>query len=97
VKNRVIGSVVASAVAGLFASSVALAGEGAAKGEGNQAKGEKKGGSFCQNNSCHGNSACKGHGNASCKGKNTCAGKGFLAAKTKEECEKDGKGVWKEG
>ncbi len=49
---------------------------------------------FCLNNQCKGHSACAGAGSASCAGKNECKGKGWLEAKSKADCEKDGKGVW---
>jgi hypothetical protein len=48
---------------------------------------------FCQNESCKGKSACKGHGNDACDGQNGCKGTGFLKAKGEKECKKAG-GKW---
>ncbi len=88
-KERAIGSIVASAVAGLFVmSAVAHAQETNHAAGGDAAKAP-----FCQNNSCKGKSACKGHGNESCKGQNACKGHGFVEAKDAAACKKAG-GKW---
>ncbi len=95
-KERAFGSIVASAVAGLFVMSAANAAETAAPAP---AKAEKPAG-YCQNASCKGHSKCAAHGNAACAGKNGCKGQGFLERTTKEACETPDKkkvvGVWKE-
>ncbi|RZA26848.1 MAG: hypothetical protein EOP10_02240 [Proteobacteria bacterium] len=86
-KERAFGSVVASAVAGLFVMSAAHAQDAAAPAAGD------KPAAYCQNNSCKGKSACGAHGSSD-KGKNSCKGHGFLEAKDAAECKKAG-GVWK--
>ena len=50
---------------------------------------------FCQNAQCKGKSECGGAGNQ-CSGQNTCKGNGWVTAASKAECEKGGKGKWKE-
>lgn len=83
--NKVFGSIVASAVAGLVVSAPVLASEPAAPA--------KKW--ACQNNTCKGKSACKGFGNNTCKGHNECKGHGVVTAKDEAACKKAG-GTWAE-
>ncbi|MBC7530646.1 MAG: hypothetical protein H7318_03645 [Oligoflexus sp.] len=88
-KERAFGSIVASAVAGLFVMSAAHAQDAAP-----EAKAEAtKAAAYCQNASCKGKSACQGHGNESCKGQNSCKGHGFIEAKDGAACKKAG-GKW---
>ncbi len=89
--SKVLGSVAATAIAGLLTASSALA---AGDKKADAPKGDAK--TYCQNNSCKGKSACKGHENNSCKGKNTCKGHGFLDAKDEAACSKAG-GKWHKG
>jgi hypothetical protein len=88
--NKVFGSFVASAVAGIVFSVPAFSEETAAPAEG--AAPQKM---ACQNNSCKGKAACMGFGNAGCKGKNSCKGHGITKAKTEEACAKT-HGIWTE-
>lgn len=84
-KNRkMIGAVVATAVAGLFLAGRAIAAEEAGKKE--EAK------IHCSGiNACSGKGGCKSADNA-CKGKNGCKGKGWVEVKTEKECtDKSGK------
>ena len=87
-KERAFGSIVASAVAGLFVMSAAHAQDAAAPAAPAGAKVP-----YCQNASCKAKSACKGHGNESCKGQNACKGHGFVEAKDAGACKKAG-GKW---
>jgi hypothetical protein len=84
--NKVFGSLIASAVAGIVASAPALANEPAKEAGHKMA---------CQNNSCKGKAACKGFGNNACMGHNECKGHGILKAKDEASCKKAG-GVWTE-
>ena len=82
--NKVFGSIVATAVAGIMVAAPAAKAEDTAPG------GEKMG---CQNNTCKGKAACKGFDNASCAGKNSCKGHGIVKAKDEAACTKKG-GTW---
>jgi hypothetical protein len=84
--NKVFGSIVASAVAGIVMAAPVLA-EDAAKSEGAKMA--------CQNNSCKGKAACKGFGNNACKGQNSCKGHGITKAPDAASCKKTG-GLWME-
>lgn len=81
--NKVLGSMLASAVAGFVVAAPVLAQHDAAPAEK----------MACQNNSCKGKSSCKGFGNDSCKGKNACKGHGSVKAKDEAACTKKG-GTW---
>ncbi len=79
VKNKVFGTIVAGAVAGLLSGGVAVAKDKKAKAE------PKAGEGWCKSNACAGKVAgakneCKGH--AACQGL------------TKEKCEEGGNGTW---
>lgn len=87
--EKVLGVLVASAMAAFVFSGIAQAEEGAAKAA-------KKAEHFCQNNTCKGHSACKGHGNDSCKGENGCKGHGFMDQSNAKDCKKAG-GKWMKG
>ena len=89
-KERAFGSIVASAVAGLFVMSAAHAQDHAAPAAATDAAAKAP---YCQNASCKGKSACKGHGNEACKGQNSCKGHGFIEAKDAAACKKVG-GKW---
>ncbi|HYD49048.1 MAG TPA: hypothetical protein VEB21_11900 [Terriglobales bacterium] len=76
------GALLASAVAGLFAASPALAGDDHGK-----AGGDVK----CQGaNACKGQSACGVKGGHDCHGQNSCKGKGWITVSSVEECTKKG-------
>ena len=79
--NKVFGAFASAAMAGLIATAV--------KAEETKTPAE----AYCQNNTCKGKSACKGHGNDSCKGQNSCKGQGWIKAKDQAACVK-GKGTW---
>jgi hypothetical protein len=85
------GLVMASAVVGLLASGVVLAG-----GEKGAAEGQKT-------VKCAGINSCSGHGECAaadgshgCAGKNTCKGKGWVKAASEKECTDKGGKVIKE-
>ena len=82
--NKVLGSMIASAVASFVVAAPVLAQHDAAPAAEKMA---------CQNNTCKGKSACKGFGNDSCKGKNACKGHGTVKAKDEAACKKAG-GSW---
>lgn len=86
--QKLVGALLVSAVASLVASAA----------NADHTKTQKSGGEmYCQNNSCKGQSACKGHGNDSCAGMNSCKGHGFKDASDAQSCKKAG-GKWtKEG
>lgn len=83
------GSLVASTVASMFVMSAAHAADAAAPAAGKEAAPAP----YCQNASCKGKSACKGHGNEACKGQNACKGHGFIEAADAKACKKAG-GKW---
>ncbi len=91
--NKVFGSFVASAVAGIVFSLPAYSEETAAPAVTSAAPDAPA--MACQNNSCKGKAACMGFGNAGCKGKNSCKGHGITKAKTEAACKKS-KGTWAE-
>ncbi|MCX6123897.1 MAG: hypothetical protein NTV34_04000 [Proteobacteria bacterium] len=97
-KSSVLGALVTSAFV-TIASSSAFANEaakGAAKADPAAKKADPaaKSEAFCQNSTCKGHSACKGHGNeAGCKGQNSCKGHGWLDAKDDAACKTAG-GKW---
>ena len=77
------GTLIAAAVAGLFASGgpAMAAAKGTAKAAGEKVR--------CEGvNSCKGQSACKGADNA-CKGQNGCKGKGVVEM-TAKQCKANG-------
>jgi hypothetical protein len=83
-KETMKGALIATAVAGLFAGSPALA-----KGK---AKANKAAASVVQCagiNECKGKGACSGADNA-CKSKNECKGKGWVETKSAKECTDKG-------
>lgn len=76
------GALVATAVAGLFAANLALAGEHDAAAGGAKEAGKVK----CEGiNSCKGTGACGGVGHA-CAGNNECKGKGWVYTASADEC-----------
>lgn len=79
-KRRLTGTVLATAVALLFAGTIANA-----AGDSNGAPQVKCVGG----NSCKGQSACKS-ASSSCQGQNACKGKGFVMAASVKECQTDG-------
>lgn len=83
--NRVFGSMVASAVAGIVISAPAFSDT-----HDKPAKADKM---ACQNNSCKGKASCMGFGNSTCASKNECKGHGILKAKDEAACTKAG-GTW---
>jgi hypothetical protein len=91
-KNKAFGTLAATAMAGLFASGIALAKDPAhgktEAGKEGKAKSAEKVAGVCKSNSCAGHVA---------GGKNECAGHVAEGVTTKEACEKDGKGTWTEG
>jgi hypothetical protein len=89
--NKVFGSFVASAVAGIVFSVPAYSEESAAPA----AAAPEAVKMACQNNSCKGKAACMGFGNAGCRGRNSCKGHGITKAKTEAACKKS-KGTWAE-
>jgi uncharacterized membrane protein len=79
-KTRLRGAVLATAVAVLFAGSIA------------NAAGDSSGAPQVKclgGNSCKGQSACK-TASSGCQGQNACKGKGFVMTASSKECEKDG-------
>jgi uncharacterized membrane protein len=75
------GTMIAAAVAGLFASGASVAFAGDAKKGGNEV--------MCDGiNACKGQGACAGGGHG-CAGKNGCKGQGFTKT-SKEECKAKG-------
>ena len=79
-KTRLTGAVLATAVAVLFAGTIA------------NAAGDSSGAPQVKclgGNSCKGQSACK-TASSSCQGQNACKGKGFVMTASSKECEKDG-------
>jgi uncharacterized membrane protein len=79
-KTRLRGAVLATAVAVLFAGSIA------------NAAGDSSGAPQVKclgGNSCKGQSACKTT-SSGCQGQNACKGKGFVMTASSKECEKDG-------
>ena len=87
--KKSFGAAIATAVAGMLVTSAVHAEDA------KPAAGDKPA-AFCQNNSCKGKSACKGHGNDACKGQNSCKGHGFLEAADAKGCKKAG-GKWQKG
>lgn len=85
--NKVFGSMVATAVAGLVMASPALAQGGSPAPEAKKMA--------CENNTCKGKASCKGFGNDTCAGKNACKGHGTVKAKDEAACKKKG-GTWAE-
>jgi hypothetical protein len=78
------GTLVAAAVAGLFAASAPIAALAGAGGDGKV---------HCAGvNDCKGKGGCKSADNA-CKGKNGCAGKGWMEMSEKDCMAKKGKVV----
>jgi hypothetical protein len=88
--NKKTGFIVASAVAGLFASACATVSTPAATAS----KDAQTAGVNCSGiNSCKGSGSCAGASN-SCKGQNACKGQGWTAAASEKECtDKGGKVV----
>ncbi|MBV8134649.1 MAG: hypothetical protein JO121_03265 [Deltaproteobacteria bacterium] len=79
-KTRLAGAVLATAVAVLFAGTIANA-----AGDSSGAPQIK-----CQGgNSCKGQSACKS-ASSSCQGQNSCKGKGWVMTASIKECQADG-------
>ncbi len=83
-KDTLKGTLIASAVAALFAANPALAQE-KGKADKTAAKVVKCGGI----NECKGKGACAGADNA-CKSENSCKGKGYLETKSEKECKDKG-------
>lgn len=84
-KTTTKGKLIASAVAGMFATAIPLlahAGDDAAKKEAPKVKCEGA-------NSCKGHGSCKSANNA-CAGKNGCAGKGVVMVTSEKECKDKG-------
>jgi hypothetical protein len=81
-KSQVRGALIATAVAGLFLASGALAAEQGGK----KAEAKVK----CEGiNSCKGQGACGGAGH-DCAGKNACKGKGWVEVSSAAECKAKG-------
>jgi hypothetical protein len=80
-KTRLTGAVLATAVAMLFAGTIANAAGGDSSGA-PQVK-------CLGGNSCKGQSACK-TASSSCQGQNSCKGKGFVMTASIKECQADG-------
>ncbi len=100
-KSKVFGSLVAGAVAGLFAANIALAEDAKTPKKDAKkpaaaapAKAAAAADMACANNGCKGKAECKGFGNEGCAGQNACKGHGTLKAKDAAECTKKG-GEWK--
>ena len=94
--NKVFGSFVASAVAGICLSVPAYSAETAAPEVAPAAAAAPEAVKMaCQNNTCKGKSACMGFGNAGCKGQNSCKGHGITKAKNEAACKKS-HGTWAE-
>jgi len=87
VKGGVKGAMIASAVAGLFASACATPSAAVSDG-----KMEKTAAAMvhCGGvNGCKGQAECAGPDN-SCKGQNSCKGKGWMSMATEKECTDKG-------
>lgn len=78
-KSALAGAVLATAVAMMFAGTVASAAD---EGSAPQVK-------CMKGNSCKGQSACKTTAN-DCKGQNACKGKGFVMTSSIKECKANG-------
>ena len=79
-KTRLTGAVLATAVALLFAGTIA------------NAAGDSSGAPQVKclgGNSCKGQSACK-TASSSCQGQNSCKGKGWVMTASIKECQADG-------
>ena len=90
-KRSTKGALVAAAVAGMFATRIAVAAEEGGTGE------AKKAEVRCQGvNACKGQGACGGAGH-DCAGKNECKGKGWIETSAADCKAKDGTVVNKAG
>ena len=91
--NKKTSFIVASAVAGLFATACATSGGTAGAGA-TASKDAQTAGVNCSGiNSCKGSGSCAGASN-SCKGQNACKGQGWTMAASEKDCtDKGGKVV----
>ena len=83
------GAILASAVAGLFIATAALAQDSGmgASSSGSQTQAAKV--KCVGANSCKGQGSCKSAQN-DCKGQNACKGKGFVNTSSPDECTQKG-------
>lgn len=86
--NKKTGFLVASAVAGLFATGCATSGASAPAAT--ASKDAQTASVNCAGiNSCKGSGSCAGAGN-SCKGQNACKGQGWVTTASEKECTDQG-------
>lgn len=80
------GAILASAVAVMFAASIARADESASSSSGSSKPASVK---CVAGNDCKGQGSCRG-GNHDCKGQNSCKGKGWVTTSSADECTAKG-------
>jgi len=80
------GAVIASAVALMFMTGVAIAQDNGSMGGGSAMSAQTASVKCLGANDCKGKSACKSVRN-DCKGQNSCKGKGFINTSSTQKCQ----------